>query len=250
MVFYTRFRTPREVCYAIQKVIGAEFDKLTARPWNMYDPDATSWWLVPSNDWPAYKHGKFYFDWAENGKNSILLGLYIEKGLGPIVAKAYSCPKGLRLIMHRDWTWFGLIRDLENGLLPHKVKEVAITFPTSFELVIDGGYIQNPCDFDLYGLRPQWSKYFYEWDTSSGQFVLKTQESTLESLRILTKLKTFDDLSSILQDFASEPWLWVDFFIGIRFQILSNAVPEESIQVWDAFDFWDKFLRHFTHWMV
>jgi len=34
------------------------YEGFTARPWNYFKPDTTIWWLVPSTDWPSYKHGK------------------------------------------------------------------------------------------------------------------------------------------------------------------------------------------------
>jgi len=56
------YNSPRQTCYAVKETAQGQFEKLVARPWNIYEPDTTMWWLVPSNDWPAYKHGKLYFN--------------------------------------------------------------------------------------------------------------------------------------------------------------------------------------------
>ena len=48
----------RELAYAIND-IGKP--GLTPRPWNIYSPDDTFWWLVPTTEWPAYRYGKYAF---------------------------------------------------------------------------------------------------------------------------------------------------------------------------------------------
>ena len=250
MTLYAHLRTPRETCYAIERVAETKFGKLTPRPWDIYEPDTTSWWLVPSSDWPAYKYGKFHFDWGEDERDSIFLGLYIEKGLDPSVSSVYSCPKGLRHIMHNDWTWFRLIRDLENGQIPQKVKSFASDLPTPLELIVDGGYVQDPCDFDPYAPQLQWHQYLFEWDTISSRFVLKSQQSPAEVFGALSQLRTLDDLPSILKAFTSNAWLWVDFFMGIRFQILDADLSKEATPVWGASDFWANFLCHLSPWLI
>ena len=250
MTLYANFRTPRETCYAIEKVSEAEFDELVPRPWNMYEPDTTSWWLVPSSDWPAYKHGKFHFDWGDEERSSIFLGLYIEKGLDPSVSSVYSCPKGLRYIMHNDWTWFRLIRDLENGEIPRKVRSFAGDLPTPLELIVDGGYVQDPCKFERYAPQFDWYQYLFAWDVASSQFTLQSSRPLAEVFGSLSQLRTFDDLPSVLKSLTSNAWLWVDFFLGIRFQIRGTDTSDESISVWSAADFWTNFLCHLSPWLI
>jgi len=78
MALHIDFCTPRQICYTIERVGRSKIDTLVARPWNMYEPDTTTWWLVPSSDWPAYKHGKFHFDWGNREHTSIFTSLYFE----------------------------------------------------------------------------------------------------------------------------------------------------------------------------
>ena len=49
MPLHSNYCTPREICYAIQSVAKPEFGKLTARPWNMYEPDTTD--SLTANPW-------------------------------------------------------------------------------------------------------------------------------------------------------------------------------------------------------
>lgn len=53
----------------------------TARPYDIHRPDETTWWVIPSTDWPSYLHGKFFFRLIEGTR--IETGIYIEKGFSP-----------------------------------------------------------------------------------------------------------------------------------------------------------------------
>jgi hypothetical protein len=57
----THFRNPNQLCHAVKEITDLSFDRLTPRPWNLYDPDATLWWLIPSGEWPAHKYTKLGF---------------------------------------------------------------------------------------------------------------------------------------------------------------------------------------------
>lgn len=77
----TEAATPRELCDDVKDVCAGEFNTLTARPWNRFEPDASLWWLVPSTDWPAYRYGKLYFDWLDKNDFSVMsCGLHVERG--------------------------------------------------------------------------------------------------------------------------------------------------------------------------
>lgn len=49
--------------------------RLTPRPWNLYSPTDTFWWLIPSTEWPAYRYGKLAFSVAKDVPRKDLLGL-------------------------------------------------------------------------------------------------------------------------------------------------------------------------------
>jgi len=250
MTLYAHFRTPREVCYAVKSAGEAEFGRLTPRPWNKFEPDTTAWWLVPSSDWPAYRHGKFHFNWVDQEKSSIFLGIHIEKGLDPSVSAVYSSPKGLRHIMYDDWTWFQLVRDMEDGQMAQKVIGFAGRLPIPLELKIEGGYVQDPSHFDPYAPQFKWHQYLFEWAAASSRFVCRTEESFAQAFEALSRLKTIEDLASILLAFTSNAWLWVDFFLGIRFQIHDADSPEPPICAWNASDFWANVLGHLSPWLI
>ena len=61
---------------------------LTARPYNRFEPLNTTWWLIPSTQWPAYHLPKicFYRGYTAEGENLLSVGLEAEKGFGRVVA--------------------------------------------------------------------------------------------------------------------------------------------------------------------
>ncbi len=250
MKILTLFRNPREICYAIEKVCEPEIGQLTSRPWNMHDPDNSTWWIVPSSEWPAYKHGKFHFAWGDKERRTLFIGIYFEKGLDPSVSLVYSCARGLRNIMENDWTWFRLIRDLENNRIPQAVKSVASNLPIPLELTIDGGYVSDPCDFDSHAPKFSWDKYFFEWDNTSVRFDLKRASAEADLLGELKQFSRFEELPVILRNFNTNRWLWVNLHFGIRLQLHRDDLQNENFATWDASDCWANLLRGLSPWLI
>jgi hypothetical protein len=115
MIVAIAHRSPRSARHAVEAAAKAEFDHLVARPWNQYEPDATLWWLVPSNDWPAYAYGEYAFNWAGDDRSALLARLHWEKGLDPKASSVYASAKGSRLIMQPDWHWHRLLKALASS---------------------------------------------------------------------------------------------------------------------------------------
>jgi hypothetical protein len=248
----TLLSSPREACYEISKVAERDIGKLVARPWNMYEPDTTVWWLIPSTEWPAYKYGKVHFSWGDASEKSIFMSLYFEKGLSALVSSVYPCAKGSRYIMEEDWSWYRLIRDLENGLLGQQVTQLASNLSSPIELVINGGYVQNPCDrsFDPYAPKDSSDEYRFIVDAQSQQLILKGSDTKGGLLNTLARAKTFDDIPSILRFFDSNGWLWINFHFGIQVGVQNTNEVTEKTNLWNATDCWNNFLCHLSPWLV
>ncbi len=115
--------TARELAYAVKTQVRPE---LIARPWQLQAPDDTLWWLVPSSEWPAYRHGKLVFSFAKDGPRKALLGLNdgaihtdrlfaglnVEKGYGRVAAEVDPVlRRKTDQILDDGWLWHGLIDD-------------------------------------------------------------------------------------------------------------------------------------------
>lgn len=243
------FRTPRELCNAVGNVIDRETgSKLTRRPWNFNEPDNTSWWLVPSTDWPAYKHGKYYF--ISDEADDILCGLYVEKGLDPQVASAYPSAKGSRYIMYADWTWFKLMEDLRNKKIENAIRKIAKDLPFNLEIRIDGGYVQDPGSFDPFAPRLKWDDYILIWDSGGEKFDLKRANNEAKLLVGIGNIEGFDGLRAELATLSENQWIWVDVLIAVR---LLRADKNDRNMVdtitWGAEEIWSQFLCYFSPWV-
>jgi hypothetical protein len=93
---------------------------LSPRPWNLYSPAETFWWLVPSSEWPAYRYGKLAFSHARDvprkhliGINDRLLtldhifaGFNVEKGYGPsAITVDPSLRRRAAQLIAPHWLW-------------------------------------------------------------------------------------------------------------------------------------------------
>ena len=94
---YCENKSPRKLCEAIEAILPADAGRLIRRPYNHFQPTMTSWWLVPSNELPFFKFGKFGFSWDEKVRDTISCGLYLSKGLDPMLKAVYPSKKGGRL---------------------------------------------------------------------------------------------------------------------------------------------------------
>ncbi len=128
---------PRELAYSVKRHLAME---LTPRPWNLYAPGETLWWLVPTTQWPAYRHGKLAFSLAHDYPRKALLGrtdsllevdkvfagLNIEKGYGK---KAIEVDPSIKRKPHQiidpDWLWFSLIEGKGPSLFSRLIESVS-----------------------------------------------------------------------------------------------------------------------------
>lgn len=117
------------------------YSNFTGRPWNQFKPGTTLWWLVPSTNWPAYKHGKLV--WFRQGDN-FRTGFHLEKGISD---QAAQLEKNLgRLRMEPDWIWHNFIKDLSNGTFEQKLTEISRTADKPLNIVIQATNVINGDD--------------------------------------------------------------------------------------------------------
>jgi hypothetical protein len=97
---------------------------LTARPWNLYSPAESLWWLVPSTDWPAYRYGKLAFSLAKDvprkdllslndpvlASDQMFVGFNLEKGYGPEAAVVNpALRRKPAQFVDPSWLWFEVV---------------------------------------------------------------------------------------------------------------------------------------------
>ena len=94
---------------------AADAKILRPLPYRRFDQDAVAtWWLTPSKDNPAYADGKIVVErpspFAPDGP---LIGLHIEKGIGPTAAELFS--RRPSLVMNDGWIWRAFFQGMSDG---------------------------------------------------------------------------------------------------------------------------------------
>jgi len=212
----------------------------------MYEPDRSLWWLVPSGEWPAYKYGKLYFDWADPEQRRMWVGFHSEKGLDTSISSVYKSAKGSRLIMHDDWHWFDLFRRVADGQFADAVKNISSQLSIPLQIRVLGGYVEDPTDFDPYTSLLKRDEYVLQWNSSSSEFDAIRSKPEGHVLGELDQIKTFEQLAQQLKLLTSNAWVWVDlnFVVPLTIQVPDST---DDSNLWGASELWSKFLRHFRH---
>lgn len=240
------YQTPRRICDLIASPAEKKAGKLTKRPWNRFKPDLTSWWLVPDSKIPHFKHGKYYFNWGDKNKSTLLAGLYIEKGLDEKLGVVYSSKKAKNFIMTPDWTWFKFIEDLKNKHFFEKLKNQSPS-PLSIEFVIDGGYVTEPTSFDPYQEKTLgWDQYLFSWNPENNLFSMTSSNRKAFILK-LHHVKTIDDFVESIINCSKDEWLWMNIHIAVRLHI--NPSAKDNITTWNDKCIWNNYLSLLSEWI-
>jgi hypothetical protein len=245
---YINYKTPQELCYEAQKVASRRGVKLVARPWNLHKPEETDWWLVPSGDWPAYQHGKYFFRFGPDNKE-ILCGYYIEKGLDKEKAAGiYRKP----LLMDKAWFWNSFVADVKNNNIKAEIKKVSRDNQISVEFIIDGGPIlEQDTDCISESLSNEWDEYLFKLQTESEDLIVKK----LKDKNYLSELQEISNLAELFKAIpalSQKQLLWIDTFICIRLCVRDEGSKpgDNNIEsIWGADKIWERFLSHFLKWV-
>ena len=240
-----RYPNARSVAYAVKKELDGQGSSLiTARPWNRHDPDNTFWWLVPSGDWPAYKHGKIFFSPDRAPRDCLFCGLHVEKGLDPSIAAAYPSGGGKRMIMGDDWTWHEFIEDLNTDSLRSAIKRASEESAEPVVIRFEAGFVEDPGSFDPHANRPKWDIVVCE--TFDNSLLVKTSDTPSNLLDKVAQSQSFDELASFISQIPNPEWVWLDVFLGSVF--LKNQEVTSS-DTWDAGQLWNKALSIWEPWL-
>jgi len=241
-------RTPRRLAEALEPQAETALGKIVRRPFNRFDPDVTPWWLVPSNELPFYRHGKYFITWDGTPPNrQLFCSFYLEKGLAPELEVVYNSKKGKALLMSSDWRWPDFVQAAADGKLAAALQP-SIAAGLRPEFRFTGSYVDDPGIFDPYNNK-----------RASDEFVLRlaADGSTLEYVRArrdlmvlkpLNKVKKMADLAPALKEFDQDQFLWMTCQVGIGLAPLpAENLPEEA--EWSAARIWSEFLGVFQPWI-
>ena len=219
--------------------------ELTLRPYNRFEPVNTDWWLIPSTDWPAYSYGKFFFS-TSNKERALCCGFYVEKGLDPAVAAAF--PTGRQLVMDSLWSWHTVLKGMKLGPIGDTVAEVWQRSGRPAEVMIDGGFVDDPGTYDPYAPPMGWSHVAFE----SRGGVLEPTEPKVDGdpLAHFHDCRSLAELADAVRQVPQIEWTWMNLHFGQRFELAPLAPGDEPARNgWQAEDLWHKVLEPFAPWL-
>ena len=233
----------RDTANAVLDAIPARPQQVSQRPWNMHEPDTTFWWLVPSTDWPAYKHGKLFFDPDRAPAGQLLCGLNVEKGLDAGVAEAYPSAAGQRYIMQSDWLWFAFIADLASSKVGSAITQLHDEIDAPVTIRLEASVVDDPGTFSPYATQPDKDIAIFE---SAGTALTRVSSQTpLNVLTTVAGSQTLGALAASIRSMPNADWVWLDVFIGAHFaRERSTGTPG----TWNASRLWAKALAMWMPW--
>lgn len=235
----------RSVAYAVKAELENQgWGHLTPRPWNMYDPDNTFWWLVPGPEWPAYKYGKLFFSPDRAPDGCILCGMHVEKGLDNAIEAAYPSAGGRRLIMKENWSWHNFFKDLGSIAVQSSVRQISKEIDQPVLVRIEAGYVDDPGSFDPQATRPKWDVVSFK--ASDEFFVLEESELTSGLLEGVSNSQSLYMLMNAIPAIPNVNWVWIDCFIGNIFMKSPNIT---DINVLNAKQLCKKSLSKLKSWI-
>jgi hypothetical protein len=234
------------LCYDVEGVAKKQIQgSWTSRPYNFHDPDRTTWWLIPSTDWPAYKFGKFGFWWDPDETGVLLAGFQVEKGVGPALADVFRSPAGRRFITQDDWAWHHFASDVKQG------KDVDIALDSSaagvgaeMYIQLSGGIANDPASFDPYAAAfPRTSRLFV-WTPQAHSIQLVRQGGAAHLASPTAGATTLSGLLQAAERSEDYDWMWLSLTVGLRLK------PATEIMGLSQHDLWSKCFVKFREWVT
>lgn len=193
-------------------------DGFTIRPWNMFKPETTLWWLIPSTEWPAYKHGKIAI-FREGTKISV--GLHVEKGVSSTAGQILPPKRAATLCTGPDWIWHAFLADLKSGAFEAKINRISQAAGKPLRIIVQASYVTG--DYEPYA-------ELLEGQETENTVSFLFENERLEDhpagakgeMRYIEKIRTLPDLATLFESKDME-WFWIDLFVVIE-------VDEEEIE--------------------
>lgn len=242
MTIECSFKTPREICVSIGNSFYSSKDhkRLYALPFNRYKPEDSIWWLSSSSENPAYKYGKFGF--SPYNKTEVLIGLYVEKGLGADYCSIDGSKAALRMVMDKDWLWHDFLKDMAGNKVVSVLNEIYKRTNNSTEIHVWGGYASP-------GFEPEQPRY--NWD--NFEFIWEHDKQDVSSIKsvhdgnVLGNLENCPNLYALFKElsrFTDNSFVWIDLFIGTKI-----TMYKESDKSWGSAEIVQNILEPLEEWV-
>jgi len=242
MAKHTSCETLRDLCYAVQEgAAAAGHGKLTARPWNYFEPDRTPWWLVPSTRWPAYGQPKCFF-FTTRLQAGQLATVHVEKGLGAAVREAFRSRTVKTHTMTDEWAWHRLAQRMSDGGAFDLIHRISTEQGADVLVSVLGGYLDQPDEFDRLDEDSllKWDEALHVWHAGLKRLKLVRHRPQSKALGNLGFTFAPAEYAALLLKAAESPWAWIDVRIGVA--LLRPAPITQPGDLWTGADIWRRVL--------
>ena len=250
MIPYCAFPNTQSAATAVHRFHKDAYSDvtLTARPYNRFDPVNTTWWLIPSTEWPAYHQGKltFYRSHSQDGETTLFVGLGVEKGFGPVVA---TIDRHIRSqIMSNGWLWPDLLADLKAGTVDSAVAQVAERTGMSVSVGVSASYYQDMEPGNPYAQLSRHDDLLFKARGASMELIRR--EIAVNILRDVAGSQTLADFGRSLASTPDRDWTWINLVFGVSFRMVPlNPGLDLPPGTWDETQLWDRALVPWLPWV-
>ena len=168
---------------------------LYAFPFNRFDPDNSIWWLSPSSENPNYKYAKFGF--LPYNRNQLLVGIFVEKGLGQDYCSIDDRRSTQRMVIDNDWRWHKLLGDLSSDNAISILDEIRRNIGCDPEIHVEGGYASP--GFEPEKPRYNWDFFEFVWNPESQDLMSRKAD---HDGNVLGKLEICESLQSLQNELS------------------------------------------------
>lgn len=212
------------------------------RPYNRFEPAFTVWWLVPSNDWPAYRHSKLFLcsaDLPEEARRQLWAGIYVEHGLGSQLGELPGVEK--THVMDDQWYWHDFLSHAAAGDIDPTI--LAISQATQLPVVAHLVAYEFNAVPKLDDEPPEphdWFEVVIHPNGTRTEHGMKPHRL----FRSLSGCASAQDLAQRLAAVTHLSFFWLDLLIGVRLEYGSRDQG-----TWGASDIWGRALKPWNQWV-
>ena len=201
-------------------------------PYARFDPEGDhTLWLAPTTTNPAYADGKIVIEQPlEALGGTVLIGLHVEKGVGPTAAPMFEGQRfGRSLVMHADWQWNAFLRGIASGAVDNDLRvarQSAGELPLRVLVVASVASLPKMESGDW---RGEWPVERVWYDVQAPGLGRLSPSGT-GTLRRLGERENLSSLAGKIAEIADLDWQWIEILVGIPVvRVASGGLPASEV---------------------